>query len=377
MPKHLVIVGAGHAHMTVLSNLRAFVAAGHRVSVIGPSPHHYYSGMGPGMLSGIYRPEEIRFAVREMVLSRGGGFIEDAVVRVDPRRRELHLKSGGALDYDVASFNTGSAVPLAPELAPQDRVLPVKPIENLLDARRRIIAELGRKDLALVVAGGGPAGLEIAANLRRLVKDAAGRAGITLVAGRRLLDGFDARVRARARRGLDRLGIDLIEGCRVETAGDGAAGLSTGAALPFDFMLMAVGVRPTSLFTDSGLPTGDDGGLLVNRFLQSVGHPELFGGGDCIRFGPRPLAKVGVYAVRQNPILLENLKRALAGGRLVPFTPQTRFLLAFNMGDGTAIVSWKSVVFDGRLGFALKNFLDRRFMKKFQSFSRDQKTGKA
>ena len=70
--------------------------------------------------------------------------------------------------------------------------------------------------------------------------------------------------------------------------------------------------------------------------------------------------------MRQNPVLFENLKRALAGEDLIPFTPQPSYLLAFNMGDGTAIVSWKSMVFDGRIGFALKNFLDRRFMRMFQ-----------
>jgi hypothetical protein len=36
------------------------------------------------------------------------------------------------------------------------------------------------------------------------------------------------------------------------------------------------------------------------------------------------------------------------------------------MGDGTAIVRWQGVVFDGRPGFALKDYLDRRFMKMFQ-----------
>ena len=52
MAKHLVLVGGGHAHMMTLANINAFVAKGHRVTVIGPSEHHYYSGMGPGMLGG-------------------------------------------------------------------------------------------------------------------------------------------------------------------------------------------------------------------------------------------------------------------------------------------------------------------------------------
>lgn len=64
MPKHLVFVGGGHAHLTALMSLRDTVRAGHRVTLIGPSPYHYYSGMGPGLLSGIYRPAEARFHVK-------------------------------------------------------------------------------------------------------------------------------------------------------------------------------------------------------------------------------------------------------------------------------------------------------------------------
>ena len=52
----LVLAGGGHAHMVALSRIRELISRGHRVTVIGPSPHHYYSGMGPGLLSGRYRP---------------------------------------------------------------------------------------------------------------------------------------------------------------------------------------------------------------------------------------------------------------------------------------------------------------------------------
>jgi NADH dehydrogenase FAD-containing subunit len=367
MSKHLVLVGAGHAHMTVLKQLADFTAAGHCVTVIGPGPLHYYSGMGPGMLSGIYRPEEIRFNVKQMAISRGANFIEDLVVRVDPVRKELQLQGGERVAYDVASFNTGSGVSVNERIAAHEAVVPVKPIERLLDARHRIIDALKQRRLSIVVAGGGPAGLEIAANLRRLVRDAAGAAEITLVAGERLLAGFDPVVRRKAKRGLARLAITLIEGQKVESAGGRVVRLTSGESRPCDFLLMAVGVKPSSLFRDSGLPTGEDGGLLVNRFLQSVVHSEIFGGGDCICFEPRPLAKVGVYAVRQNPVLLQNLQRALGGGDLIPFNPQQDYLLAFNMGDGTAVVRWKSLVFDGRLGFFLKDYLDRSFMRRFQT----------
>jgi NADH dehydrogenase FAD-containing subunit len=180
--------------------------------VIGPGPLHYYSGMGPGMLSGIYRPEEIRFNVKEMAVARGAEFIEDVVVRVDPSKKELHLQRSEPVAYDIVSFNTGSGVSIDGRIAGHEAVVPVKPIEKLLDARIRIIAALKQKKLSMVVAGGGPAGLEIASNLRRLVADAGGAAEIALVAGERLLAEFDPAVRGRALRGLSRLGISLIEG---------------------------------------------------------------------------------------------------------------------------------------------------------------------
>lgn len=367
MPKHLVLVGAGHAHMTVLKRLPDFTAAGHRVTVIGPGPLHYYSGMGPGMLSGIYRPEEIRFNVKHMATSGGASFIEDLVVRVDPARKELQLQGGGRVAYDVVSFNTGSGVPIDDRVSAHEALVPVKPIEKLLDARYRIVDALKQRELSIVVAGGGPAGLEIAANLRRLVRDASGAAEITLVAGERLLAGFDPAVRRKARNGLERLGIVLLEGQKVESADARSIRTTLVSNWPCDVLFMAVGVQPSRLFVESGLPVGPDGGLLVNRFLQSVAYPEIFGGGDCIRFEPRPLAKVGVYAVRQNPVLLQNLQGALGGGDLKPFTPQKDYLLAFNMGDGTAVVRWKSLVFDGRLGFFIKDYLDRSFMRRFQT----------
>ena len=72
MKKNLVLAGGGHAHMVTLANLHQFVEKGYNVTVIGPSAHHYYSGMGPGMLGKTYKPEEIRFATQHVVEKKGG-----------------------------------------------------------------------------------------------------------------------------------------------------------------------------------------------------------------------------------------------------------------------------------------------------------------
>lgn len=366
MGQQLVIVGAGHAHLTFLKNLPEFKDAGHDVTVVSSSCRHYYSGMGPGMLSGIYRPEEIRFDVRKMCTDRGAVFIEDKVVAIHPQQKTIDLQSGQTLDYDLMSVNTGSFVPVDASGFSNDFITPVKPIENLLFARRRIIAALKRRQLRITVVGGGPTGVEVAGNLDRLVRNESGQGRITLVAGSRLLGQFNDSVRQRVRQALVRRDVQVVDGRRMSAVKEKAVVLDDGSRIESDFVFMAVGVKPSPLFKDSGLPTGPDGGMLVNRYLQSVAHPEIFGGGDCISFEPQPLAKVGVYAVRQNPILLNNLLGFLNGTELEPFHPQKAVLLAFNLGDGTAVVQWHSLVWGGRLGFALKNYIDKTFMKNFQ-----------
>jgi NADH dehydrogenase FAD-containing subunit len=366
MPKHLVFVGGGHAHLTALTGLRDTVRAGHRVTLIGPSPYHYYSGMGPGLLSGIYRPAEARFHVKKMAEDRGAAFIEDRVVLVDPVRRALLLASGAEVRYDAVSFNTGSEVPSDLLHPTGGNVFPVKPIENLLAARRRIREADAGKRIRTIVVGGGSAAVEIAANLGHLGRET-GRIGrITLVSRTAVLGDFPEKARAQARGALSRWGVETIEGVAAGSIANGVVRLENGASLEGDMVFVAIGIRPSPLFRNSGLPTGEDGGLLVNEYLQCVDHPELFGGGDCVTLAGSPLARVGVYAVRQNRPLHRNLAAFLEGRPLRRFDPGGDYLLILNLGDRTGLFRRKRIVWSGRLAFLLKDYLDTKFMRKFQ-----------
>jgi NADH dehydrogenase FAD-containing subunit len=367
MEKHLVLVGGGHAHLTVLLKLADYVQRGHKVTLIGPSPYHYYSGMGPGLLSGIYRPQDVRFHVKKMAEDRGAFFLEDKVITIDPGKRSLHLQSGSQVSYDIVSFNTGSDVPLNSLVTqPLENVVPVKPVFNLLQARRLIVSSLKQKPMSFIVVGGGPAGVEVTANLWRLINQNQAQPTITLIAGRKLLAGLPEKVRALVLRSFTDRGIAVTEGTHVKAMTRNEVRLGDGSSHPFDIAFMALGVRPSRIFRDSGIPTGPDGGLLVNSFLQSVAHPEMFGGGDCISLADRPLAKVGVYAVRQNPVLYHNLLAALEGREMRTFMPQKDYMLIFNLGNGRGILWKKNFVWEGRLAFLLKDYIDRKFMRKFQ-----------
>ncbi len=369
MGAHFLLVGAGHAHLTILKYLKNLLLQGHKVTVISAEIYHYYSGMGPGMLSGIYSPQQIRFHVEKMVTDQGGHFIRDQVIHIDPVNRNVQTASSGKISYDVACFNTGSHVPhpeITKNLTGEEFLFPVKPIQNLLFAKNKMSSLLKRKRLKIIVVGGGAAGVEIAANLRALAENYKQDTDITIVTGGNLLNRFNDRFIVAAKTMLQRLSINLLERSGVKAISNNCIILNTGLSLQCDMVLWAVGTKPSPLFKDSGLPTGPDGGLLVNEYLQSVHFPNIFGGGDCISFKNHPLEKVGVYAVRQNPILLKNLNNFTTDKQLIPFVPQKDFLTILNMGNGQGLLKWKNFVFKGLTVFWLKDFIDQRFMKKFQ-----------
>ena len=366
MGKHLVLVGGGHAHMTVMVNLRDYIERGHRVTLIGPSAYHYYSGMGPGLLGGIYRPQEVRFHIKKMTEDRGAVFVQDTVARIDADKKVLVLKSGGEIAYDVVSCNTGSTVPTDKDRVAGGPIFTVKPIENLIKVRQMLQAGLGTRTPRLIVVGGGAAALELTGNLWRLVQQTGTEAAIAVCGGRGFLSSMPKKAQHFARKSLAARNIEIIEGAHVNRLEEGLAILEDHRAVPFDVALLAWGIQPSRLFRESGLPTGADGGLRVNGYLQSVAYPEIFGGGDCISFDKQPLDKVGVYAVRQNPILHHNLWAALEDRSLQVFQPQDVYLLIYNLGNHTGIFFRGNWVLKGRLIFYLKDYIDRKFMRKFQ-----------
>lgn len=368
MSKKLVLAGGGHAHMMVLANLHQFVDRGHEVTVIQPSPYHYYSGMGPGMLGRSYSPDEIRFATRHVVEKQGCRFILDKAVHVDPDKKILQLETGGFLPYDIVSFNVGSYVPQSIISDPASNIFTVKPIEQLLTARQKILQSASMKQVKVAVVGGGASAVEIAGNVWALTNGPGIHpAEIKIFARTTFMINSPREVRSKAIRSLTGRNIEIIEHCEVSTVKSNRIELQAGRTYEADIIFVAVGVRPSPLFKNSGLTVGPDGGLLVNKYLQSVDHPDMFGGGDCISFQERALDKVGVYAVRENPILLHNLLAALEGGKLMEFDPGGDYLLIFNLGDGTGIFRKKFIHFNGRPAFWLKDYIDRKFMKKFQA----------
>ena len=371
MASKLLLVGGGHAHMVTLANLHHFTEKGFEVTVIQPSAHHYYSGMGPGMLGKTYAPENIRFATKKVVEKKGGTFIIGKAIGVDPDKQVVRLASGDTVPYDVVSFNAGSFIPKDIVSDETENLYLVKPIERLQAAQEKIISLSENQPVKVAVIGGGPSAVEIAGNVWGLGKRYCKHLpAIKLYCGKQLISRAPERIGRMAERSFQKRGIEVAFNSYIEKIENNHISLKSGKTEPADVIFLALGVKPSAIFSESGLPTGPDGGLLVNRYLQSTKYSNIFGGGDCIYFENHPLDKVGVYAVRQNPVLYHNLMASLMKSELTAFEPGGDYLLIYNLGDGTGIFYKWSIMFGGPLAFKIKDYIDRRFITKFQAIEK-------
>ena len=155
---------------------------------------------------------------------------------------------------------------------------------------------------------------------------------------------------------------------RSEAVGveSGAVRLRDGRAVEADAFVSAVGVVPSGVFRRSGLLTAGDGGLWVNRYLQSPTDPGIFGGGDSVAFRGEPLRRLGVFAIRQGPVIHHNLRAFLEGGPLKAYRPQSAYLYILNLGDREGLAIWGPLVARGRMAWKLKNRIDRRFIDEYR-----------
>ena len=367
----VVFAGGGHAHLYPLLRTAELVGRGFDVILVNPSRYLYYSGMATGVISQTYTTEEDRIDVRRLVERGGGRFVEGRIEKVFPKDRQLLLESGERISYDVASFCLGSLVPvesISRDFTENDRVLPVKPVENTGKIRDFLLEPDRGPEPRVLVIGGGAAGCEVAANTINLLRREGKGGHVTLAeSGPALLESSPKKARHEMYNYLAERGVEVSLGSRVVSYGGGAARLETGREVAADLVIPAVGVDPSPVFRRSGLLTGDEGGMWVDHYLRGVGDGRLFGGGDSVSFRGETLPQLGVFAIRQGPVLFHNLQAALRGEKLRAFEPQKRYLYILNFGDGSGLAIYGSLVWRGRSAMWLKNEIDKRFMKTYSN----------
>lgn len=377
--RRIVLCGAGHAHVHVAANAARLRARGIDVTLVAPGDL-WYSGMAAGVLGCRYPLRATHFDPELLIRGQGGSFVRTKAVGLDRQARIVRLACGGSLPFDVVSFNVGSEVDLG-SLGPLSATTrAVKPIQGLLHLRAEIEQphSASGPPTRIVVVGGGPTGIEVAANLAHATTGKRDSVAVTLLArGDGLLPGRGRGAALTAMAALRRRGVDVRTNAEVIRIHPFVAILATGAPIAFDFLVLATGLRPATMMGELGLPVGSDGGLLVDDQLRSLADPRAFGAGDCITMAGRTLPRIGVFGVRQGPVLLNNLEAALTGAKLHPYVPQTHYLSIVNLGAGEGLALWGRFYWRSRLCMRLKDWLDARWVRRYRVLHDDSPTATA
>lgn len=358
--KTLVLVGGGHAHLHCLEQLKNEPPENLNVMLISASRHQYYSGMFSGYTEGVYSLDEIRINLARLCKKIGCTFIEDAIVAVDAQAKTMKGEGGAVYRYDLVSFDIGSRTAIPEAL--KNHVSSIKPNFRFPDQLLRL-----RNSTHPIIVGGGAAGVELAFSILAWRKRHALRANAVLFSSTSLLSEESASVSNKIEAIARRKALPFFTGTSVDAIDCKNVMTTTGLSYPQSDVLWLTGPESDNVFRNSGLPTDPSGYLLVNKALQSVGHPEIFGGGDCISIDCYPkLAKNGVYAVRQGPVLWKNLKNSLSGDKLFLFKPQKHFVSILSTGGGEAFLTYGKRFFHGKIPWQIKQHIDRKFMKRFK-----------
>jgi selenide,water dikinase len=371
----LVLVGGGHAHIQVLKRWAMASVAGARLTLVVDRPVAVYSGMVPGFVAGQYSRDDLEIDLRPLALRAGARCIVAPAIGLDTGTRRLVLDGRPPIAYDTVSFDVGSTVAGLELPGVREHAIPTRPIGEFVRRVDEILAVARARDAArLVVAGAGAGGVEVAFALAaRLRGERRGHGEVLLLeSGPRVLPGYAASAAARVLAAAAARGIVIRTGARVTRVETGAVHLEGGERLPADGVVWVAGAAALPLFDGAGLETDGGGFVRIRPTLQCLGHDEVFAVGDCAAWTAGPgLAKAGVYAVRQGPVLTHNLMARIGGGHLRSYRPQRDFLSLLNLGDGGAIGTKWSVSVEGRAVFALKDWIDRRFVRRFQVLDRE------
>jgi selenide, water dikinase len=373
----ILLLGGGHAHVHVIKAFAERPLPGVRVTLVTRDLETPYSGMLPGVVAGLYAPEEAHIDLVRLAAVTGTRLIHAQAMGLDRGAKRVSLAGRPPVAYDILSIDVGITPDLASIPGAAEHGIAVKPIGTFLAKLEHLrarcrVGEVGR----IAMIGGGAAGVELLLSLRtRLHADAArdGRElnlSFTLVTDEALLASHNVRVQRTFRKHLATAGVEVRERCAVTAIKPGFVVCRDGKTIAAEAVLLATDAAPPGWFEESDLARDSGGFLAVTPTLQVANDPDIFAAGDCAGLVETPREKAGVYAVRAGPPLAVNLARRARGKTLRPWQPQRRHLALISTGARYAVASRGPFKAEGVWLWAVKDWIDRRWIDMYRHLER-------
>ena len=383
--RDIVLIGGGHSHVEVLRAFGLRPLSGVRLTVICTDTDTPYSGMLPGYVAGHYHHDDVHIDLRRLAGWAGVRYFHDQVTGIDRAAQRVHCRQRPSVAYDLLSINIGSTPDQRGLHGAAEQVLPVKPVRGFNERWLALLERIGKGNgpATIAVVGAGAGGVELTLALQYRLRKTRLAHGTDPAAVRFHLFSADAEilvthppaVRRTFERVLRRRGVSVHRQSPIERVENGRLFTRTGETFAVDEVVWVTQAASAAWLRDCGLALDEQGFIRVHPALQSVSDPLIFAAGDCASLIDRPLAKAGVFAVRMGPPLAENLRRMILRQPLVAYHPQRHGLALISTGNRYAVASRGGWSARGRLLWYWKDWIDRRFMRKYSRFAEPSAPG--
>jgi NADH dehydrogenase len=292
------IVGGGFAGIAAAKGL---AKAPVQVTMVDRRNHHVFQPLLYQVATAALSPADIASPIRSVLRKIKNCRVVLAKMRgVDLERRRL-LFDGGAVEYDFLVLAAGATHSYFGHDEFERFAPGLKTLEDAVEMRKRILLafesaeyegseERRRAALTFAIVGGGPTGVELAGSIQEIAAktiqkdfrhiDTTTTRVILLQGGDRLLPQFPPDLSERARRDLEKMGVEVMLNDRVTNVTPDGVEIAGKPFLPVRNVFWAAGVQGNPLGKSLGVPLTRSGQVVVNPDLTVPGHPEVFVVGD-------------------------------------------------------------------------------------------------
>jgi NADH dehydrogenase FAD-containing subunit len=265
--QRILVIGAGYA------GLAAAARAGRKrqVTLIAPEERfvnrvrlHEISTSRPS-----HQPE-----IAHVLRGRNVTHIRARVTELDLTARKVFTDGGPggkgeAIGYDTLVYALGSRTAWQNVPGAREHAYSMERAEELSDRLRQ------PDNGTVAVVGGGATGIELTAE----IAEAYPNRRVTIVSTGEVGGWFSPKGQAIVRGNLERLGVTVRENSEVTAVDD--KGLDTvSGRIDADITVWAASIEVGPLARESGLAVDERGEALVDEYLRSVSHPEVYVVGD-------------------------------------------------------------------------------------------------
>ncbi|WP_106768923.1 NAD(P)/FAD-dependent oxidoreductase [Paenibacillus faecalis] len=339
MSKHILILGGGYGGLlSALSAREHFGVNDAKITLVNRFPTHQIITELHRLAAGNIAEKAVALPLEKLLRHANVDLRIGTVKEIKPDERSVSLEDGGQFTYDMLVVALGSETAFFGIPGLQENSFILKSVNDANRLRAHVekrIAEYSKTknkaDATIVVGGGGLTGVELIGEYADMKSELARKYGISpdeinlycVEAAPSILPGFPPELVDRATTSLQNRGVTFLTGLPITKVDGTTVELKDGSTLETSTLVWTGGVQGNAVVANCGIEVNRGRGV-VNEFLQSSSHPEVFMAGDsAVVMGPegRPYPPTAQLAWQMGELVGYNMYAYSKGGVMASFVP--------------------------------------------------------